>query len=127
MQLIDASDQEKVKKDTTNKFYDKYYIALDFDGTLVEHRYPAIGAIKENTVERLLNKKDELNKRGQELIVILWTCRSNDTLLAAKTWCKENMPISIIPKYYNENPDVPMDSRKIFANEYWDDRAVNIN
>ena len=106
--------------------YDKYYIAIDFDGTLVEHKYPAIGEIKQTTIERLLNKKDELNKLGQELVVILWTCRNNDTLLAAKNWCKLNMPISIIPKYYNENPDVPMDSRKIFANEYWDDRAVTI-
>lgn len=106
--------------------YDKYYITVDFDGTLVEHQYPAIGEIKQKTIEKLLDKKDELAKVGQELVVILWTCRSNNTLIAAKTWCKENMPISIIPKYYNENPDVPMDSRKIFANEYWDDRAFNI-
>ena len=106
--------------------YDKYYIAIDFDGTLVEHNYPNIGKIKQETIDLLLNKKDEINKIGQELIVILWTCRSNETLLVAKTWCKENMPACIIPKYYNENPDVPMNGRKIFANEYWDDRAVKI-
>ena len=29
-------------------------------------------------------------------------------------------------KYYNENPEVPMNSPKIFANEYWDDRAIKI-
>lgn len=107
--------------------YDKYYIALDFDGTLVEHKYPAIGEIKSKTIELLLNKKDEINKLGQELVIILWTCRSNDTLLAAKNWCKQNMPISIIPKYYNENPEVLINSQKIFANEYWDDRAVKID
>lgn len=107
--------------------YDKYYIAIDFDGTLVEHDYPAIGKIKQETINLLLAKKDELNKQGQELVVILWTCRSDNTLIAAKTWCKENMPMSIVPKYYNENPDVPMNSRKIFANEYWDDRAVKVD
>lgn len=106
--------------------FNKYYIALDFDGTIVEHEYPAIGKIKQQTLNLLLNKKDEINKLGQELVIILWTCRSDETLLAAKEWCKENMPASIIPKYYNENPEVPMNSRKIFANEYWDDRAINV-
>ena len=106
--------------------YDKYYIALDFDGTLVEHKYPAIGEIKQSTIEKLLNKNDEVNKRGQELVVILWTCRNGETLNAAREWCIMNMPITILPKYYNENPEVPMDSRKIFANEYWDDRAITI-
>lgn len=106
--------------------YDKYYIAIDFDGTLVEHKYPAIGKLKQQTINLLLNKKEEVNKAGQELIIILWTCRSDETLLAAKNWCKENMPMSIIPKYYNENPEVLMNSPKIFANEYWDDRAVTI-
>lgn len=109
--------------------YDKYYIAIDFDGTLVEHKYPAIGNIKQNTIDLLLKKKEEVNKLGQELVVILWTCRSNNTLIAAKTWCKENMPQSIIPKYYNENPEIAINgqSQKIFANEYWDDRAVKID
>ena len=104
----------------------RYYIAVDFDGTLVEHKYPAIGEIKSSTIDLLLKKKEAINKLGLELVIILWTCRSNETLLAAKNWCKENMPLSIIPKYYNENPDVPMESRKIYANEYWDDRAVVI-
>lgn len=107
--------------------YDKYYIAIDFDGTLVEHAYPAIGKIKQFTIDLLLNKNDEVNKRGQELVVILWTCRHGETLNAAKEWCIMNMPVTILPKYYNENPEVPMDGRKIFANEYWDDRAVKVD
>ena len=35
--------------------YDKYYIAIDFDGTLVEHKYPAIGKVKQQTINLLLN------------------------------------------------------------------------
>lgn len=124
--LTSQESNDEIKRESSNKFYDKYYIALDFDGTLVENKYPAIGAIKHYTIERLLNKKEEVNKSGRELVVILWTCRSNETLQAAKAWCKDNMLPSIVPRYYNENPDVPIDSRKIFANEYWDDRAVYI-
>ena len=107
--------------------YKNYYIALDFDGTLVEHAYPAIGNIKQSTINLLLAKLEEVNNLGQELVIILWTCRTGEILEAAKIWCKNNMPLSIIPKYYNENPDVPMYGPKIFANEYWDDRAVKIN
>ena len=98
--------------------YDKYFIALDFDGTLVEHAYPAIGNIKQSTINLLLAKLEEVNKSGQELVIILWTCRTAETLEAAKNWCKQNLPINIIPKYYNENPEVFMNSPKIFANEY---------
>ena len=106
--------------------YNNYYVAIDFDGTLVEHQYPAIGDIKKSTIELLLNKKKELNELGLELVVIIWTCRGNDDLRAAREWCEQNMPISIAPKYYNENPEVMMESPKIFANEYWDDRALKI-
>lgn len=46
-------------------------ICVDFDGTLVEHRYPAIGHPLPGAFETL----KELKEAGHKLI--LWTCRED--------------------------------------------------
>lgn len=59
-------------------------IAVDFDGTIVEHDYPRIGATQLFAFETL----DALQKNGHQLI--LWTFRAGRRLDAAVDFCKEN-------------------------------------
>lgn len=100
-----------------------YYIAVDFDCTLAKtNEFPYIG--EPNTA--IINEAIKRAKEGATLI--LYTCREGKPLERAVEACKKwGVPI----KYINENPEVALiqqgkPSRKIFANEYWDDRAVNV-
>lgn len=95
-------------------------IAVDFDGCLVTSRFPEIGDEIPTTVHKL---KAEKNKGAR---LILWTCRYGDRLIDAVEWCTAR---GIQFDSVNENlPDIIEsfggDTRKIFADEYWDDRAV---
>lgn len=59
-------------------------IAVDFDGTIVEHKYPEIGKelpFATSTLKLLANKH---NHR-----LILWTVRRGKELQEAVDWCKE--------------------------------------
>lgn len=56
-------------------------IAVDFDGTIVEHKYPSIGKEKPFAVETL----KLLAADGHKLI--LWTVRSGRLLQEAVDWC----------------------------------------
>ena len=60
-----------------------YIIAVDFDGTCVEHEYPNIGLDVEGAVETLRT----LNNKGHRLI--LFTMRSGDKLDKAVKWFKD--------------------------------------
>ena len=97
-------------------------IAVDFDGCLVQNAYPDIGAENSIVVGALLAEQ----RKGAK--IILWTCRRGDLLFVAVDWCsKHGIKFDAI----NENlPEVITafggDTRKIFANEYWDDRAVRM-
>ena len=94
-------------------------IAVDFDGCLCGNRWPEIGEANERAIHTLIR----LRKNGARLI--LWTCRTGALLDEAVTWCEgyglefdainSNMP-EHIEKYGG-------DTRKVFADEYWDDRA----
>lgn len=64
---------------------------IDFDGTIVEHRFPEIGEPLPEAFEVL----KELKEAGWKLI--LWTCREDDGykidrqyLAAAVEFCREN-------------------------------------
>ena len=97
-------------------------IAVDFDGCLVTNQFPDIGEAIPETIALLKNER----KNGARLI--LWTCRKKERLTAAVEWCAAQ---GITFEAVNENlPDVIElfggDTRKIFANEYWDDRAVRM-
>ena len=97
-------------------------IAIDFDGTLCVHAFPEIG---EPIPETIAQAKEEL-RNGTRLI--LWTCRCNERLSAAVEWCAgQGLRFEAV----NENlPDIIEafggDTRKIYADEYWDDRAVRM-
>jgi hypothetical protein len=108
-----------------------YYIALDFDGTLVEHCFPEIGFIRLDTIEKLKKRIEYIKSKGLIVILLLWTCRVNlpgrNYLDEAVEWCKEN-GIEIEENGINNNPYVnfghPELVKKIYADEYWDDKAV---
>ena len=92
-------------------------IAIDFDGTCVEHDYPAIGLEVEGAVETLR----ALNKRGHRLI--LFTMRSGEKLEAAERWFRDR---KIELWAVNENPEQRSwtSSPKVYADYYIDDSAL---
>lgn len=58
-------------------------IAVDFDGTLCENKWPEIGMPNEELIEYL--KKRQAN--GEKLI--LWTSRNEEQTKKAVEWCKK--------------------------------------
>ncbi len=94
-------------------------IAVDFDGTIVEHRYPDMGKEIPNAFKVLKKLKADGH------ILILWTYRSGDELTQAVKFCKRNGF-----EFYavnNNSGDEDFDftySRKIYADLYIDDRNL---
>jgi hydroxymethylpyrimidine pyrophosphatase-like HAD family hydrolase len=94
-------------------------IAVDFDGTIVDHEYPAIGKEKLFAFQTL----KELEKLGARLI--LWTFRAGKELDEAVEYCKKNGI-----EFYAVNSNYPEEvydgkiSRKIDADIYIDDRNI---
>jgi hydroxymethylpyrimidine pyrophosphatase-like HAD family hydrolase len=94
-------------------------LAIDFDGTVVEHKYPAIGPQRPFAFHAL----KALQKKGHRLI--LWTHRSGQTLEDAVKYCKDNgLEFYAINKNYPEEKWNELDSRKILADLYIDDRNL---
>lgn len=97
----------------------KKVIAIDFDGTLCENKYPEIGLPRWGVIFKALSEQEN----GAALI--LWTCRTgkelNDAVEACAKWgltfdaVNKNLP-SWVDTWNN-------DPRKVGATEYWDDRA----
>ena len=106
-------------------------IAIDFDGTIVDHRFPEIGKLKPYAKEVI----NEWYDKGY--IIIVWTCRNfrepdykNDA-----RW--QNAPLPAVErfleregvKFHTINVQQPglgfyLTSPKIFANIYIDDRNL---
>ena len=115
-------DEMNVKAVETmeNKEVRPKIIAVDFDGCLVTNKFPEVGDPINKTISRL--KQEQAN--GAK--VILWTNRRYKPLDDAVKFCKEQ---GIHLDAINANlPEIIEafggDTRKVFANEYWDDRAV---
>ena len=97
-------------------------IAVDFDGCLCANRWPKIGEANNSAIRALIR----MRKRGARLI--LWTCRTGALLDEAVAWCEKrglafdavngNLP-ERVAKYGG-------DTRKVSADEYWDDLAVTV-
>ena len=94
-----------------------YVIAVDFDGTCVEHNYPAIGMDVEGAVDVLR----ELNNHGHR--IILNTMRSGQRLEAAVRWFRDR---KIELWAVNRNPEQEQwtSSPKVYADIYIDDSAL---
>lgn len=94
-------------------------IAVDFDGTIVEHKYPSIGKTKLFAFETL----KALQQKQHTLI--LWTYRSGKELGEAIEFCKKNgVEFYAINKNYPEEVFNDEISRKINADVYIDDRNL---
>ena len=96
-------------------------IAVDFDGTIVEHRYPAIGNERPFAIETL----KKLTEEGHRLI--LWTVREGRLLDDAVMFCRERGL-----EFYAINRDYPEEEknrnnhfiRKLKADLWIDDRNL---
>ncbi len=94
-------------------------IAIDFDGTIVEHEFPRIG--KEMLFAFATIK--ELHKKGHKLI--LWTYRTGDLLEEAVDYCKKNgVEFYAVNKNYPEEQFTEDIARKLIADIFIDDRNV---
>jgi len=95
-------------------------IAVDFDGTIVEHKYPEIGKEVLFAFETLR----ALQKQNHQLI--LWTFRSGRELDDAVEYCRRNGVVfyAINSSYPEEEFDEEYDSRKIDADIFIDDRNI---
>lgn len=96
-------------------------IAVDFDGTIVEHKYPAIGnelPFATETLRMLIRDQHRL---------ILWTVREGKLLDEAVEWCRKRGV-----EFYAINNDYPEEtkennnhfSRKLKVDVWIDDRNI---
>lgn len=94
-------------------------IAVDFDGTIVEHEYPKIGKEKLFAFQTL----KELEKLGARLI--LWTFRTGKELEEAVEFCRQNgIEFYAVNRNYPEEVFDETVSRKIDADVYIDDKNL---
>ena len=94
-------------------------IAVDFDGTIVDHEYPEIGKPKLFAFETL----KALQEKGHQLI--LWTYRAGKDLDNAVDFCSKNgIEFYAVNKNYPEEVYDDTISRKIIADIYIDDRNI---
>ena len=116
--LVEGS--KKSYNDYLNERFWQKIIAVDFDGTLCESCYPDIGKPRKRIIRRLLKEQ----RNGAK--IILWTCRCGKPLEEAVRWCKQQgITFDCINESLPEQiAQWDTEARKIFAHEYWDDRAV---
>ena len=96
-------------------------IAVDFDGTIVEHKYPAIGKELPFAIETLKKLQSERHK------LILWSVREGQLLDDAIAFCRERGL-----EFYAVNRDYPEEekeqnnhfSRKLKVDLFIDDRNL---
>lgn len=94
-------------------------IAVDFDGTIVENRYPKIG----KPVLFALETLKKLQEDGHHLI--LWTYRCGPELQEAVDFCKsKGINFYAVNKSYPEEVFDQNISRKIQADIFIDDRNI---
>lgn len=96
-------------------------IAVDFDGTIVEHRYPEIG----KEIPMAISALKRLQAEGH--ILVLWSVREGSRLEEAVEFCRSRGL-----EFYAVNANHPEDSvaeddikaRKLSADIFIDDRNV---
>ena len=85
-------------------------IAVDFDGTIVEHKYPEIGRERPFAITTL---KMLIEQRH---LLILWTVRKGHLLQEAVDWCKERGV-----EFYAVNKNYPEEQVETDAEIFIDD------
>ncbi len=91
-------------------------IAIDFDGTIVENKYPQMG----KPLPFVFDTLKKMASKGHNLI--LWTCREGELLQEAVELCRKNgVEFYAINKNYPEEKD-DYKVRKLTADLFIDDR-----
>jgi hypothetical protein len=106
----------------------KKIIAIDFDGTIVEHDFPRTGKLMPKAKSTI----NYLHKQGHRIII--WTCRNNSEP-SHQDW--DQAPVGKVMEFLDENgirydcvnenhPDMGfwLESRKIFTDVYIDDKNL---
>ena len=96
-------------------------IAIDFDGTIVENRYPEIGHERPFAIDTMKMLQQDRHQ------LVLWTCREGQLLEDALQWCRERGV-----EFYAANRDYPEEttdnnpyfSRKLKVDLFLDDRNL---
>lgn len=102
-------------------------IAVDFDGTLVEHRYPLIGDVLFDQITKITSFQYlNLMREKFDAKIILWTCREGKELKEAIDFSQKH---GVVFNAINENINDDLTKynlalRKIYADIYIDDRNL---
>ena len=92
-------------------------IAVDFDGTIVEHRYPDIGREKPFAIETLKKLTEEQHR------LILWTVRKGKLLQEAVDFCRtRGLDFYAVNRNFPEENE--SEERKLRADLWIDDRNL---
>lgn len=97
-------------------------IAVDFDGTIVEHRYPEIGKERPFAITTLKRLQKERH------LLILWSVREGRLLQEAVDYCRQR-GLEFYAVNSNDPDSTSFESstcgcRKVNADMYIDDRGV---
>jgi hypothetical protein len=94
-------------------------LAIDFDGTIVAHAFPAIG----EPLPLAFAVMQELQAAGHRLV--LNTCREGDYLAAAVLFCQRHgITFRSVNQNHPEDEFRPEPGRKVYAHVYIDDRNL---
>ena len=95
-------------------------IAVDFDGTIVEHKYPEIGRELPFAIETLKKLQQERHR------LILWSAREGKLLQEAVDFCRERGLefYAVNSNYAEETLESNHYSRKLKADLFIDDRNL---
>ena len=95
-------------------------IAIDFDGTIVESRFPEIVSLLPQAKESI----NALHDAGH--YIIIWTCRTGDNLLNAINFLLENgVKFHRVNEQSTDNlKKYGSNSRKVYAHCYIDDKNI---
>lgn len=101
------------------KVGDRLILAVDFDGTLCEDKFPEIGAPRLEVIKMV----KEAQAHG--CLLVLWTCRIGQLIDDAVDWCNAHgMTFDAVNDNVRENTDkYGSNPRKVYADFYLDDRS----
>ncbi len=93
-------------------------IAVDFDGTIVQHSYPLIGKEIPFAIETLKRLQTE-----EHYLLILWTVRTGKALDEAVEFCRKK-GLEFYAVNQNDPDEQISETKKVIADVYIDDRNL---
>lgn len=95
-------------------------IAVDFDGTIVEHEYPRIGKEIPFAIDSLKRLQQD-----PEILLVLWTVREGKELQEAIDFCKKDgLEFYAVNNNYPEEKREDGEPRKLKVDLFIDDRNL---